>query len=476
MRKFTSILVGLALTANAFAGGYIGDYAPGDTVDCNFGTVRPSTGASFTLAGTPAISVYKDNGTTESTSGVTLTADFDARTGLNHVRITTASDGTFYSSGAYFEAVITTGTVDSVSVVGQPVCAFSLNRVSALRPTTAGRTLDVSAGGEAGLDWANVGSPTTSLNLSGTTISAAQQVDVRQWYGSDLLTGTGPLPGLGVIDRGTAQAAAAGNIQLRSAAAFADNEVNGATALVYSATTGAGQSRPVSAYTGSNDTAAVATNWTTTPTGTIRYELFGTSAASGSGGSLTAADVWGYGGGRTVSAATNITSTGGTIPITSSRVDASVGAYQTGLTPLQPTVAGRTLDVSAGGEAGLDWANVGSPTTSLNLSGTTISTTQGVASVSGAVTVGTNNDKTGYALSAAALNAIRDITVEDQAGGGNISLACALAAVLAYVGGDVATTGQNSTYEEPSGVETRISGTTTSAGNRTATITCPTLP
>lgn len=40
--------------------------------------------------------------------------------------------------------------------------------------------------------------------------------------------------------------------------------------------------------------------------------------------------------------------------------------------PLIPTVAGRTLDVSAGGEAGVDWANVGSPTTTVGLSGTTV--------------------------------------------------------------------------------------------------------
>lgn len=48
-----------------------------------------------------------------------------------------------------------------------------------LVPTTAGRTLDVSAGGEAGIDWANVGSPTTTLVLSGTTISTTQKVDVE---------------------------------------------------------------------------------------------------------------------------------------------------------------------------------------------------------------------------------------------------------------------------------------------------------
>lgn len=65
----------------------------------------------------------------------------------------------------------------------------------------------------------------------------------------------------------------------------------------------------------------------------------------------------------------------------SNQVKANVEAYASGMTPLQPTVAGRTLDVTATGEAGIDWANVGSPTTSVGLSGTTISTTQAVASV-----------------------------------------------------------------------------------------------
>jgi len=45
-----------------------------------------------------------------------------------------------------------------------------------------------------------------------------------------------------------------------------------------------------------------------------------------------------------------------------------------GAAPLSPTTAGRTLDVSTGGEAGVDWANVGSPTTTVALSGTTIGT------------------------------------------------------------------------------------------------------
>lgn len=151
---------------------YIGDFAAGDTIDFKFTTFRPSTGATFTLGGTPAISVYKDNSTTQTTSGVTLTADFDSVTGLNHVRITTSSDGTFYADGSQFEVVITTGTVDSVSVIGACVGRFTLRAQSALYPTTAGRKLDVNANGEAGIDWANIGSPSTAVNFSQSTVKA----------------------------------------------------------------------------------------------------------------------------------------------------------------------------------------------------------------------------------------------------------------------------------------------------------------
>ncbi|KKN34362.1 hypothetical protein LCGC14_0794530 [marine sediment metagenome] len=47
---------------------------------------------------------------------------------------------------------------------------FAASAVGYLKPTTAGRDLDVSAGGEAGLDWANIGSPTTAVDLSATDI------------------------------------------------------------------------------------------------------------------------------------------------------------------------------------------------------------------------------------------------------------------------------------------------------------------
>jgi len=154
----------------------LGDFDSSAVIYFKFTTFRPSTGAPFTLAGTPALSVYKDNSTTQTTTGVTLTVDFDSVTGLNHVAVDTSADGTFYAAGSFFDVVITTGTVDSVSAVGVVVGRFTLRKTACLKPTASGRTLDVSSGGEAGIDLANVGSPTTTLNLSGTTISTSQVV------------------------------------------------------------------------------------------------------------------------------------------------------------------------------------------------------------------------------------------------------------------------------------------------------------
>lgn len=54
--------------------------------------------------------------------------------------------------------------------------ALAVSKVP-LAPTTAGRDLDVSAGGEGGVDWANVGSPTTVVGLSGTSVKTATDVE-----------------------------------------------------------------------------------------------------------------------------------------------------------------------------------------------------------------------------------------------------------------------------------------------------------
>jgi hypothetical protein len=76
------------------------------------------------------------------------------------------------------------------------------------------------------------------------------------------------------------------------------------------------------------------------------------------------------------------------------------------------------------------------------------------------------------ALNDLASTDVRDLIIEDQ--GGGVTLGCAISVILAYAAGDLATTGSTPTYEDPSGTETRATGTIASAGNRTMTITCPT--
>jgi len=153
---------------------YVGDFALEKTFDTKFCTVT-TTGAPTVLAGSPVISAYVGNSTAQITAGITLTVDFDSVVGLNNVRVVaTAANG--YAAGGNYQLVITAGTVGGTSVVGYVVAEFSIEARSSLRPTTADRTLDVSTGGEAGLDWANIGSPTTAQNLSATNIDVDQVV------------------------------------------------------------------------------------------------------------------------------------------------------------------------------------------------------------------------------------------------------------------------------------------------------------
>ena len=115
----------------AYLGDYTEDYA---TLNVKF-TTRKDTGLPTTLSGTPAVSVYKANSLTQSTAGITLTADFDAVTGLNNVLIDLSADA-FYAVANDYAIVITTGTVNSISVVGEVVATFSIeNRFAEVNVT-----------------------------------------------------------------------------------------------------------------------------------------------------------------------------------------------------------------------------------------------------------------------------------------------------------------------------------------------------
>ena len=102
---------------------YLGDILKDATIRGSFNT-RQADGTPITLGGSAQISVYKDADVVQRLEASALTIDFDGVTGHHLFAIPTTDS--FYTTGSDFRIVITTGTVDGVSVVGTEVGSFSI--------------------------------------------------------------------------------------------------------------------------------------------------------------------------------------------------------------------------------------------------------------------------------------------------------------------------------------------------------------
>lgn len=129
-----------------------------------------------TTLAAPTFGFYQDANVTLFTSGVTVTADFNSTTGLNHLQMIVTTSATGIVAGSAYQLVIATGSVSGVSMKGYVIGEFSVLRTTALRPTTAGNTLDVNSNGEAGLDWGNIGNQGTTNSFTATTLFTATNV------------------------------------------------------------------------------------------------------------------------------------------------------------------------------------------------------------------------------------------------------------------------------------------------------------
>jgi hypothetical protein len=212
----------------------LGDVSVNSTLYCPFSTYN-SSGASVTITGLVVtdIEIYKDGSVTQraSDNGYTLLdtdgIDFDGITGIHGFSVDLSDNTTagFYAAGSTYWIVVSAITVDSQTVnFGY---YFTIDKHNIFRPTLP----------------------------------------------------VGAIPSLGIIDNGTAQSATATTLVLRSAAAFADDTVNGAILMVFGSTQGYWQTRAVTDSVLSTDTLTVDT-WTVTPSGTITYILYAGSPAS----------------------------------------------------------------------------------------------------------------------------------------------------------------------------------------------------
>lgn len=128
---------------------YLGDFAEDGDLFFKFTTRAFATGIPTTLAGSPVLSVYKDEGgaATEKTTAEAyfdLDVDHDSIAGWNNVRIDLSGDA-FFATGADYSIVITTGTVDSVNVFGENIANFSIENRSMGQPAGATLAADVAA-------------------------------------------------------------------------------------------------------------------------------------------------------------------------------------------------------------------------------------------------------------------------------------------------------------------------------------------
>ena len=104
----------------------LGNRPEDSIIDFTFHTTNTSAvPTALTGVPVPGINIYKANSTTQAATGVTLTTNFDGITGLNHVRIDSSVDS-FYATANDYSVVVSTGTVDSISVVGATVATFSI--------------------------------------------------------------------------------------------------------------------------------------------------------------------------------------------------------------------------------------------------------------------------------------------------------------------------------------------------------------
>ncbi len=228
----------------------LGNVPASSTIYVPFATYN-SSGASVTITGLAVtdIEIYKNGSVTQRSSdnGYTLLdtdgIDFDGITGIHgfSIDLSDNTDAGFYSTGASYWLVVSAITVDSQTV--NFVYYF--------------------------------------------TIDKAHAANVIQVAGSSITTLTGAYPSLGIAESGTMQSGSTSTTAvLRSATSIADDNPIGYQIWITGGT-GVGQTRFITDWVSSTDTATVAA-WLVTPDNTSTYIVFPSGAGTAS---LNAADV-----------------------------------------------------------------------------------------------------------------------------------------------------------------------------------------
>lgn len=214
--------------------------------------------------------------------------------------------------------------VQCVDAAGAEWCDLLVNIQTTARqiddlafPTTSGRSLDVTATGEAGIDWSNVGAPTTTVDLTGTTIKTTQKVDV------DTIK-TNPVVNAGTITFPTTATLASTTNITAGTVTTATNLTNAATSGDFTATmkTSIGTAVAVSAV------ASVTGNVGGNVTGSVGSVVGAVGSVIGAVGSVTGAvgSVTGNVGGNVIGTVASVVGAVGSVTGAVGSVTGAVGS------------------------------------------------------------------------------------------------------------------------------------------------------
>lgn len=378
---------------------YLGSYNTSSTVRFMF-TTHDTDGAAVAPSSAfeaADIRVYKDGSATQraSEAGYTMTSPFDSVTGLHAVAIDLSdnTDAGFYAAGSEYAVVLVPDeTVDALAVVrvlayfsiervvkvnvtqwlGQAVAAVTTNGVPEVDVThiagsavsTSSAQLGVNVVNAAGTAWGS--GAITAASIAADAITAAKIADGAIDAGaiaSDAFTAakfaadciTAAKIANGAIDADTFAAGAINAAAIAAGAIDADALAADAATEIRSLASGTSDSGSTTTMVDAARTEADTDYWK----GMLIVFTSGTIAGQA----------------RVITAFDAATDTITFSPATTQAVSTQTYEIWPAGDFLRPTTSGRTLDVSAGGESGVDWANVGGQGTSVSLTGTTVATT-----------------------------------------------------------------------------------------------------
>jgi hypothetical protein len=157
---------------------FYGDYDLTETVVIPFNAFSsddPSASITVTNLASTDVYIYKDGSLTQRTSfaGIAVDIDVDAIVGNHWVTIDLSDDTDvgFYVAGSRYQVRMEGVTIDGATINAW-IGAFSIG--CTLRPTTAGRTVDVNATGEVGLDLDNTSGTIDAAQLGADCITSAK--------------------------------------------------------------------------------------------------------------------------------------------------------------------------------------------------------------------------------------------------------------------------------------------------------------